>query len=69
LRSGPANSLEYCVDRFSEASRKFKNREPEQLRWGTRIEEPGVMDLIEVDDVVQKLELAHASLETRSSLD
>jgi heptosyltransferase I len=55
-RSGPYRSLELCVDRFPEAARKFRQREPEELRWGTRIEVPGVMDLVTVDAVIEKLE-------------
>ena len=55
-RSGPYGSLESCVDRFPEAARKFRGREPEQLRWGTRIKTPQVMDLVTVDDVIGKLE-------------
>lgn len=55
-RSGPYRSLELCVDRFPEAARKFRQRQPEELRWGTRIEVPGVMDLVPVDAVIEKLE-------------
>lgn len=55
-RSGPYNSLDLTVDRFPEAARRFRDKEPEELRWGTRIEEPGVMDLVTVDDVIEKLE-------------
>jgi heptosyltransferase I len=57
-RSGPYNSLQLTVDRYPEAARRFRGKEPEQLRWGHRIEEPGVMDLVTVDDVIEKLELA-----------
>lgn len=57
-RSGPYNSLELCVDKFAEAARRYRKAEPEQLRWGTRIEQPGVMDLIGVDEVIEKLEQA-----------
>jgi heptosyltransferase I len=57
-RSGPYNSLELCVDKFPEAARHYRKAEPDQLRWGTRIEHPGVMDLIEVDEVIEKLEQA-----------
>lgn len=57
-RSGPYHSLHLCVDRFAEAARKYRQCEPEALRWGTRIEDPGVMDLIEVDAVIEKLEAA-----------
>jgi len=55
-RSGPYNSLGICVDRFAQAAEKFRNSTPEALRWGTRIEEPGVMDLITTDDVTRMLE-------------
>ena len=57
-RSGPYGSLDLCVDKFAEAAQEFRGKTPEELRWGTRIEEPGVMDLIEVGDVIEKLELA-----------
>ena len=55
-RSGPYNSLDLCVDRFAEAAMKFRKSTAEDLRWGTRIEEPGVMDLVETADVIKKLE-------------
>jgi heptosyltransferase I len=54
-RSGPYNSLELCVDRYTEAARKFRQKEPEELRWGQRIEYPGVMELIETGEVIDKL--------------
>jgi len=54
-RSGPYNSLHLCVDRYEEAARKFRHREATELRWGHRIEEPGVMDLIQPKDVIEKL--------------
>ena len=54
-RSGPYNSLDLCVDRYTEAARKFRHKEPRELRWGQRIEFPGVMDLIETSDVIDKL--------------
>ena len=55
-RSGPYRSLELCVDRFPEAARKYRGRPPEALRWGTRIERPGVMDLLTPPDVIQILD-------------
>jgi len=59
-RSGPYNSLDLCVDRFEEAAVKFRKSTAEALRWGTRIEKPAVMDLIEFSDVAEKLrEFAH----------
>lgn len=64
-RSGPYDSLELCVDRFAEAARKYRGKAPEELRWGTRIENPGVMDLIEVEDVIERLEFALGRLQNR----
>lgn len=57
-RSGPYRFLDLTVDRYPEAARKYRRKEPEELRWGHRIEEPGVMDLVDVDSVVEKLEQA-----------
>ncbi len=66
LRSGPVNSLDYCVDHFADAARKFKQSDPDKLRWGTRIEQPGVMALIKVDEVREKLDFAFAVLGNNS---
>jgi heptosyltransferase I len=57
-RSGPYNSLNLCVDRYEEAARKFRGKEATELRWGHRIEEPGVMDLVQPADVIERLEHA-----------
>jgi heptosyltransferase I len=54
-RSGPYNSLDLSVDRFEEAARKYRDREATELRWGTRIEESGVMDLIRPQDVIEQM--------------
>ena len=54
-RSGPYNSLDLCVDKYAEVAQKFKNKKPEELRWGQRIEFPGVMDMIETREVIEKL--------------
>jgi heptosyltransferase I len=51
-RSGPYSDRRYCVDRFEEAAMRFKGRFPADLRWGERVELPGAMDLVTVDDVV-----------------
>ena len=66
-RSGPYNSLDLCVDRFGEAARRFRNKAPEQLRWGSRIEAPGVMDLIHPGDVIQRLARWHERSSPKSA--
>jgi heptosyltransferase I len=55
-RSGPHDSLEWCVDRFDQAARKFCGRPGNQMRWGSKIERPGVMALISVEDVVARID-------------
>ncbi len=62
-RSGPYNSLDLCVDKFSEAARQYRGKDPQDLRWGTRIEQTGVMDLIQVDEVVERLKQAERALD------
>jgi len=54
-RSGPYNSLDLCVDRFEAAAHKYRNAEAQELRWGTRIEQAGVMDLIQPADVIERM--------------
>jgi heptosyltransferase I len=44
------------VDRFEQAALTYRGKPAAQLRWGTRIEKPGVMDLIRPDDVIERLE-------------
>jgi heptosyltransferase I len=55
-RSGPYRSLHWCVDRHAEATRRFLGRSPPDLRWGTKVERPGAMELIEIADVTAKLD-------------
>jgi heptosyltransferase I len=55
-RSGPYLSRALCVNRFPEAARRFMGRSPEELPWWVKIEKPGVMDLIEVEDVTARLD-------------
>jgi heptosyltransferase I len=62
IRGGPYHSLDLCVDRFPEAAKQFRNQAPEDIRWGTKIEEPGVMALIQTADVIERLDVAATRL-------
>lgn len=62
-RSGPYRSRHLCVNRYADAARQFLGREAVGLPWGRKIERPGVMDLITVDQVLAKVELALAGPE------
>jgi heptosyltransferase I len=55
-RSGPYLSGRWCVNAYPQAARVFRGVGPEALPWTHKIEEPGVMDLIGVDEVTAKLD-------------
>jgi len=55
-RSGPYLSRQWCVDRYAEAARRFRGREVAEIPWTTKIERPGVMELIETADVTAMLD-------------
>ena len=55
-RSGPYLSGRWCVDAYPDAARTFRGCETDELPWTHKIEEPGVMDLIKVDEVTAKLD-------------
>lgn len=55
-RSGPYSDRQWCVDRYDAAARKFRGKPADALAWGTKLEYPDVMDLIRVDDVIERLD-------------
>ena len=57
-RSGPYSDRRWCVDKYDEAARKYLHKPATDIPWGSKIEYPGVMDLIAVGDVVERFEAA-----------
>jgi heptosyltransferase I len=55
-RSGPYYSRTWCVDRYDAAARRFRGRPAAELPWTAKIEQPGVMELIEPADVIERLD-------------
>lgn len=55
-RSGPYLSRQWCVNKYGVAAQTFRNKSEDELKWGTKLEYEGVMDLISVDEVTSKLE-------------
>lgn len=55
-RCGPYSDLSLSVNHYDEAAREFIGKPAAQLRWGKRVEFPGVMDLIPVEEVVAKFD-------------
>jgi heptosyltransferase I len=61
-RSGPYSDRRWCVDKYDEAARKYLHKPASEIAWGSKIEYPGVMDLIGIDDVVERFDAASAHL-------
>ena len=55
-RGGPYGNLEWAVDRFDAAARQFAGKPAAEMRWGKKIEQTGVMDLIQVEDVIERVD-------------
>lgn len=55
-RSGPYSDRRWCVDRYDDAARKYLHKPAAEIPWGSKIEYPGVMDLVTVADVIERLE-------------
>ena len=55
-RSGPYNSLKWCVNRYPEALQKFTGKTVEDARWGAKAEYEGAMELVTVEDATAMLD-------------
>ena len=55
-RTGPYLSRQWSIDRYEQAARRFRGCSAAELPWHAKIEQPGVMDLIEVADVCERLD-------------
>ncbi len=64
-RSGPYLSREWCVNKYDMAAEKFLHKPASRIAWTTKIEYPGVMDLITPEEVIQKLQQLMASRAAR----
>lgn len=59
-RSGPYSDRRFCVDRYDDAARRYRGKPASELKWGTKIEAEGVMDLITVEDAIAAFERCRA---------
>jgi heptosyltransferase I len=55
-RSGAYSDRRWSVNHYDEAARRFLGKEAGALPWGKRVEFPGVMDLIQVEEVIGRFE-------------
>jgi heptosyltransferase I len=61
-RSGPYSDRRWSTDHYAEAAPRFLKRPAADLPWGKRIEFDGVMDLVGVDEVIERFEACAADL-------
>lgn len=59
-RARPYFSADLVVDRYPEAVRMEYGKDVADMRWGTRVRDPRAMDLITLDDVQQRVDVALA---------
>lgn len=64
-RSGPYSDRRWCVDKYDAAARQYLGKPASDIPWGSKIERPGVMALIEVNDVIDRFEAAAAASNIR----
>jgi heptosyltransferase I len=55
-RSGPYNSLHWCINRYPEALERFAGKTVDQARWGAKAEFEGAMEMIAVEDATAMLD-------------
>ena len=61
-RSGPYSDRRWCVNKYDQAARKYLGKPASEIPWGSKIEREGVMDLIGIDDVVERFEAYAAAM-------
>ncbi len=59
-RSGPYSDRRWTVNHYDQAARTFLGKPASALPWGKRVEFPGVMDLVQVDEVIARFEAFRA---------
>lgn len=64
-RSGPYSDRRFTTNHYDAAARRFLRKPGEALRWGKRVEFPGVMDLIGVEEVIDCLDRCVAELRSQ----
>jgi heptosyltransferase I len=55
-RCGPYSDLRWSVNRYDQAARRFLGKPASAIGWGKRVEFPGVMDLVGVEEVVERFD-------------
>ncbi|WP_197722109.1 glycosyltransferase family 9 protein [Sulfuriflexus mobilis] len=53
--SGPYRQREYVIDHYDQAVREILGKDPQTVKWGTRVHDARAMQLITVDEVLERL--------------
>lgn len=61
-RSGPWSDRRFSTNHYDAAARRFLKKPASALRWGKRVEFPGVMEMIGVDEVIDCIDRCTAEL-------
>jgi heptosyltransferase I len=67
-RSGPYSDTRWCVNHYADAVAQFLKVPPGDVRWGRRVEFPGVMDLVTVAEAVGRFDAYAAAADARGRL-
>ncbi len=57
LRTGPYNSQQTLVNVYPQALQHYNHKSLDQARWGERVRDPQVMEMISVEAVIQRIDL------------
>lgn len=55
-RTGPYCQRQWTVDRYPDAVARYLGKSPRDLRWGRRVRHPEAMELIAVEDVIDRID-------------
>lgn len=61
VRSGAYCYQDLAVDCFKQAAKQLLKKSPEDIRWGSQITNEGVMDLVTIEMVQEKIDLVLAT--------
>ena len=64
-RAGPYYSRDWCVDRYDQAARRVYGKPASAIAWTRKIERPGIMELIDIAAVNERLDALMAAAEIR----
>ena len=55
-RTGPYKNMNYTINRYPEALRRFENKDENDVKWGFRVRDKNAMSLIKIEDVKNMIE-------------